>query len=71
MENKSESLERKLDRPDWKQWLPVYGIYQVKKDIFDNKPTVIDREFSASWIGSGIYQAVSIYGLLQLAEKLF
>jgi hypothetical protein len=75
MKNKFESLEMELDKPNWKQWLPVYGIYQVNKDLFDDKPTIIDREDSASWYDSAAYQAVSIiatvYGLSQLAEKLF
>ncbi|MCK4553071.1 hypothetical protein KAT80_02615 [Candidatus Pacearchaeota archaeon] len=80
MESKSESLERKLESPNWKQWLPVYGIYQVIKDKLGDKPTIIDFERGAgSFYGSAAYQAVSIavasggtiYGLHQLAEKLF
>jgi len=79
MENQSESLEKKLDKPDWKQWLPVYGIYQVDKDIKDSRPTLIDiGRGEAIFLVSATYQAVSIavaiigtaYWLYQLALNL-
>ena len=51
MESTSESLEERLDeKPDWKQWIPVYGIYQIKRDLDEGKPT-----FNMS----NIYHAVS------------
>ena len=82
MENKSETLKKKLDKPNWKQWLPVYGIYQNIKDALNDKPNMIlttdggiQPTRPAVFLGSSAYQAVSVvgtaYGLYQLAEKLF
>ena len=73
----AESLEGKL-KPDWKQWWPAYGVYQVCKDHPAGKPTIIDNNNQLE-ILSALYQAVSIaaigfgirYGLPKLAEKLF
>lgn len=39
------SLERKLGKPDWKQWIPFFGIYQLEKDLSKNNPTIIDEEY--------------------------
>ena len=78
MENKPESLEEKLGRSDWKQWLPVYGVYQANRDFCNGKPSILNQDnsphlgilfyqtFSFLAIGSGI-----AYGIVQLAEKLF
>ncbi|MCH7568035.1 MAG: hypothetical protein IIA87_01305 [Nanoarchaeota archaeon] len=87
MEYKSESLERKLDKPDWKQWLPVYGVYQGIRDARNGKPNFILEQTEqgvkltrpAMFVVSATYHAVTtvavskgiIYGLYQLAEKLF
>ena len=79
MENKSEQLERKLEKLDWKEWLPIYGIFQAKKDLFADKPSIINDIGEARYYGHLIYQAAStvaiaggtIYGLSQLVEKLF
>lgn len=75
MEHKPESLERKLGKPDWKQWLPIYGIYQIIKDSHNNKPTMVDERDSAKYWGMTIYQSVSIFGTVGgigylLAERL-
>ena len=40
-----ESLERKMEKPGWKQWLPFGGIYQVEKDSSDNKLSIFDEEY--------------------------
>ena len=40
-----ESLEKRLEKPDWKQWLPFWGIYQIEKDSSNNKPSVLDEEY--------------------------
>ena len=52
MESTSESLEKKVD---WKQWIPVYGIYQIKRDLDKGKPT-----FNMS----NIYHAISTVGIV-------
>ncbi len=84
MENKSKTLEKKTDKLDWKQWLPVYGIAQNIRDAYLGKPNMILTKTekwgvqptkSAVFIGCGIYHSIAMigtaYGLHQLAEKLF
>ncbi len=36
------NLETEIEKPDWKQWLPLYGLYKVKVDNREDKPTIID-----------------------------
>jgi hypothetical protein len=74
----SESLERKLEEPDWKQWLPVYGLIQTLRDIHNGKPTILENSEFTKGLGFFGYQVVSpttiIYGIrygTELAEKLF
>lgn len=72
---KSESeLEGTLKRPNWKQWLPIYGVHQIKKDYFAGRPTVIDKEKGLSYNGSALYQAISIVaaysGALHILSEL-
>lgn len=62
MKSKPESLEMMLEKPNWKQWLPIYGVYQIKKDFFRGKPTIIDKGKGLSYNGSALYQAISIVG---------
>jgi hypothetical protein len=63
MQYKTISLEE-IDKPDWKQWLPVYGIYQLVSDGFKRKPTIIDnRRGETIFLGSAIYQATSLIAL--------
>jgi len=72
-----DSLEQRSNKPDWKQWLPVYGIHQINKDHSKDKPLIIDQNMF-SFSASLAYHAVStvatisgaVYGLYQLAEKL-
>lgn len=87
MKEKFESLEKKLDKPDWRQLLPIYGIYQGMKDAMNGKPNFMQerteheiRETKPTiFYGNIIYQTISVfaayvgitYGLSKLAEKLF
>lgn len=67
----SESLEGKL-KPDWKQWIPIYGIYQTEKDFDEGKPVIMNRACSSYQALSSIaVSAGVIYGLFKLAGKLF
>jgi len=34
--------------PDWKQWLPLYGVYKATKDNLKFKPNIFDNESSNS-----------------------
>jgi len=38
------NLEQKVGKPDWKQWLPVYGTYQVMKDYNDGRPILGEED---------------------------
>jgi len=76
-----ETLEEKIEqqKPDWKQWTPLYGLYQIGKDINAGKPIIyysgtrlkdgiigiyVELSTSAVLIGATI-------GLYELSEKLF
>jgi len=73
-----KSLETRLERPDWKQWLPIYGVYRVLKDAKDNKPNILNPDGAPIiFYGASAYQAISIVGLIngitylpELAQKL-
>ena len=68
----NKTLEQKTEKIDWKEWIPVYGIYQNIRNDSENKPTATEEEYS---FPHAVYQAVSTIavgmGLYILAEKLF
>ncbi|MBI4152613.1 hypothetical protein HY495_02785 [Candidatus Woesearchaeota archaeon] len=37
-------LEEKVEKPDWKQWLPVYGTNQAIKDYNAGKPVLGEED---------------------------
>jgi len=37
-----EDLERRIGNPDWKQYLPIYGMYQIRRDYSRNRPLITD-----------------------------
>ncbi len=68
---KSETLESKLEKPDWKQWIPVYGWFKMMADIDNDKP-IIFRErskFSNRLVNYGImfYQGTSFVASIGMA----
>ena len=84
MEYISQSLERELEKekPDWKQWIPVYGLREIYRANFvEIAPAINDdkENHPIRYHGSYIYHAVTtiaagagaMYGLAQLVEKLF
>ena len=40
MENRAPYNEQK---PDWKQWIPIYGIYKTGRDADNGKPSMLDN----------------------------
>jgi hypothetical protein len=75
-----KDLEKKIEEPDWRQWLPIYGLYQLKSDSKAGKPLVIGMETKKEavyrkWCYQ-TYQSSSItigtigifYGLAQLLQ---
>ncbi len=66
--------------PNWKQLLPTYGLYQMKKDYDAGKPTIIALgDDIDTCLGFLMYHVVSTmaatvgvgYLTYTLAEKLF
>lgn len=76
-----ENLEKKLEKPHWSQWVPLYGIHKIKKDEKDNKPTLFDDEKSALYRMSISYHVLlasyvfigsaagATYGLYELVKN--
>lgn len=62
-----ESLENKA-MPDKKQWIPLYGTYQLVKDGLDGKPTELDVIDKKVWglrrNVYRVYQTMGAFGLL-------
>lgn len=78
MQSKSQTLDHKLERPDWKQWMPISGVFAARKALSLGKPTVLDYGRGIAretyFLGYVLFQGSSLlatsYGLYQLAEKL-
>ena len=64
MKNQNKSLEKKLEKINWKEFLPIIGIYYVKKDFKKNKPTISQEKYLKLWKGYIVYQGLSIEGSL-------
>lgn len=39
--NKMESLEGRVQKPDWRQWIPIYGLFPMAKAYEEGKPTIV------------------------------
>lgn len=74
-----ENLEKKIEKsqkPDWKQWIPVAGLYFVARDKYERKPSLIDtRPPLRHFCGIVYHQIFSAYpaylGARELLERLF
>ena len=57
--------EKQIENLDWKQWIPIYGIYKTMKDASEGKPSLADFEsHRIRFAGSAIYQGVTVTGAL-------
>ena len=65
---KTEPLEKRLEKPNRAQWLPIYGCYQIAKDIYGGKPTIIDK--LSTYYVHVINQSASIMALGYALHKL-
>ncbi len=75
-----QNLENKIEEPDWRQWLPIYGLYQLHKDSKAGKLLVMGMKTKKEAIYHRwcyqTYQSSSIalgtigtfYGLAQLLQ---
>ena len=69
--------EEKWNTPDWKQWIPIYGVFQLIKDERRNKPSIMDDSIFI-YVFTATYQAASVslagcgllYGAYQLMQYL-
>ncbi|MBR9683872.1 hypothetical protein GOV03_05020 [Candidatus Woesearchaeota archaeon] len=79
-----ENLESEVQKPNWKQWLPLYGVKQILKDDEAGKPLIIGKEeHSVRYCATGLYHSLFVmpltlgvlasaaYGINGLVENLF
>lgn len=52
----TKNLEQKIEKINWKEWTPFYGIYQAIIDKKENKPNVFDGDLT-TFCASVFYQA--------------
>lgn len=79
MESEPQNLEKELEKPDWKQWIPVYGLSRIYRAEIDGAPSISDENYPIRCSGSCAYHGITaataivgtMYGLTQLVEKLF
>jgi hypothetical protein len=67
MVSNPKSLEDKID---WKQWIPVAGIYFAIKDGTNNRPSLAKSEDLLIFHGSAVYQSLSLIGSILAASYL-
>ena len=74
LDNIIKFLNEKLEY-DWRQLLPFYGVGQICKDYYNDRPTIIDEEDSLKSFGSAFYHGCWIIagcvGLYKLIKKMF
>ncbi len=66
-----KNLEQKTEKIDWKEWTPIYGIYQANKDFKEKRPNIFDINNLLIFFGSALYQAVSIGAVLGAGTSYF
>ena len=57
-------------KPDWKQWLPIYGFYKSVKDRLDEKSSLINTDHPIRYIVSFLYHGSILGGIILGLEKL-
>ena len=72
MKTLDKSMEN-TEKPDWKQWLPVYGVYKAMKDLVDRKPSIVDFGDKSTYFSSMVYHGAFtftpvLYGLVELLK---
>ncbi len=66
MTQKELTLEQITRTPDWKQWIPIYGLARIEVDAKQGKPSIIlDYEnHPLKYLGSAFYHATATVGIL-------
>jgi len=78
MEYKSPSIRKESEKPDWKQWIPLYGIVEMHRANYANKSNVAeDASNSAMYVGKIVYHGIAtgaitaaFGGLVQIIGRL-
>ncbi len=70
-----ENVKIEEENPDWKQWIPVYGVGRAIKDYWIEKPSVVNYKnhllrFGISAIYQGVTTATIIEGIKSSLELL-
>ncbi|MEK6833113.1 MAG: hypothetical protein AABY32_03625 [Nanoarchaeota archaeon] len=62
--------EKIKKNPNWKQWIPVYGLYQATIDHINGKPSVINIiNYPVLSALSVAYQSITTPAVLLIAEN--
>jgi hypothetical protein len=52
-------MENQLEeKPNWQQWIPIYGICKAIKDRVEGKASIMDSNYLTRYFGSMIYHAI-------------
>ncbi|MBS3070674.1 hypothetical protein J4407_00015 [Candidatus Pacearchaeota archaeon] len=66
------NLEQKLEKVDWKEWIPFLGIYYSSYDANGSKPTILNNGTKLQKAIWSTYQSSSVTGFAYLLyEHLF
>jgi len=57
-------------KPDWKQLLPVYGIYKFARDVSKGEPSLIDSSLPLYMGFCAYHGIVSIFPITEGLRKL-
>lgn len=58
------SKDRTSQMPNWKQWLPVYGVYKALRDNAAGRPSIIDEDHMIRYAAGIFYHSVVLSGIL-------
>jgi len=68
---KTNQLEKNKN-PDWKQWIPIYGVYQIIKDALNDKPSLYGggTNITKQLVGTVYHGVVTFFPILKGLETL-
>ena len=60
-------LERKIKEFDWKEWVPIIGLYFVPRNVIKKRAS---RFLDEAWVVNGVYHAaVSVAPIFYVIGK--
>ena len=77
LEAKVEESSRQEVRPDKRQWIPIYGFFQIDDDLVNNRPVILNGKNYAHDLLIAAYHLIPmaaifsslIYGCEYLCQK--